>query len=104
MNCSPHTDRGALIAVALTNVPGLEVLLQNTARSSPSFSCYCPEQVHADRLFAHPYSLVCIMAGDQLQRLYSHSHPTCALHGGCIHRVRDNLPSPRLSISYEIRL
>jgi hypothetical protein len=101
VNCSPHTDRGVLIAVVLTNVPGLEVLLPDSRSDPPSFSCYCPEQVHVDRLVAQPYSLVCIMAGDHLHRLFNQID---CVRDGCVHRVRDNLPSPRLSISYEIRL
>ncbi len=101
INCSEHVDRGALVVVCLTSVPGLEVL-------SPSASSfYCPEAlVHNENLYRERTendccpNLVCIMAGDQLVRLLSAENAPSA----CVHRVRNPLRRARLSISYELRL
>jgi hypothetical protein len=83
VNCSEHVDRGVLIVVCLTNVPGLEVL-PSSMRSNQdgndsnmmSHTFVCPEVlVHNENLYREvddPCSnLVCIMAGDQLARLLS---------------------------------
>ena len=113
-NCSEHVDRGILIVVCLTNVPGLEVYSRCTNHY------YCPEIVsHNMNLYQEsepcPGGLVCIMAGDQLRSAVSDFSPS--LSGlssksnrmneesllACVHRVRDNLKQSRLSISYELR-
>ena len=101
INCSEHVDRGALVVVCLTSVPGLEVL-------SPSTSSFCcPEAlVHNENLYRERTendccpNLVCIMAGDQLARLLSTENAPSA----CVHRVRNPLRRARLSMSYELRL
>ena len=88
INCSEHVDRGALVVVCLTSVPGLEVLSPSTS------SFYCPEAlVHNENLYRERTendccpNLVCIMAGDQLSRLLPASNPPSA----CVHRVRNPL-------------
>jgi isopenicillin N synthase-like dioxygenase len=106
VNCSEHIDRGVLIAVCLTNVPGLEVQIaahHHRRRDDNKQSLFvCPEVVtHNASLYeeAEPCSgLVCIMAGDQLSQMVSGSN------GACVHRVRENLKRARLSISYELRI
>lgn len=96
-NCSQHIDRGFLIVVCLTDVPGLEVF----DRTSQTW--LCPEvSIHNQSLYKekleHPTSkYVCIMTGDALSRCSD------GCLSPCLHRVRDNLKRARLSISYEIR-
>lgn len=94
INCSEHVDRGIMICVCLTNVPGLEVL----PRDSPRFTC--PEiQTHNASLYRERQActdLVCVMAGDQLKLI----HPEGK---ACVHRVRNELMQSRLSITYELR-
>ena len=80
VNCSEHVDRGVLICICLSNVPGLELYSNG--------SWICPEEVDEG-------SLVCILAGQQLRQFSDIP--------ACIHRVRNNLPKQRLSISYELR-
>jgi hypothetical protein len=93
ISCSEHVDRGMLICVCLTNVPGLEV------RDHSAF--VCPEVVthnadlHHDRQASS--GLICIMAGHQLQQ-------TLPGVKACVHRVRNDLKQSRLSISYELRV
>ena len=112
VNCSEHVDRGALVVVCLTDVPGLEV--RSLASQTPSF--HCPEVlIHNE----NPYrertddlscpGVVCIMAGDQLSRLLASSNApdattTTTTPRACVHRVRNPLKRARLSISYELRL
>ena len=95
VNCSQHKDRGMLICVCLSNVPGLEV------RPKASTEWVCPEtMIHNFNLYheKEPVSgLVCIMAGDQLTEVVDQKV-------ACVHRVRNNLKRARLSISYELRL
>jgi isopenicillin N synthase-like dioxygenase len=107
VNCSEHIDRGILIGVCLTNVPGLEVQIADAAHrrradDKESSLFVCPEIVtHNSNLYqeAEPCSgLVCIMAGDQLSQMVS------GTNGACVHRVRENLKRARLSISYELRI
>jgi isopenicillin N synthase-like dioxygenase len=94
INCSEHVDRGILICVCLTNVPGLEVLPRDSHRFT------CPEiQTYNASLYRERQActdLVCIMAGDQLKIL----HPEVK---ACIYRVRNELRQSRLSITYELR-
>ena len=94
-NCSEHIDRGALICVCLSAVPGLEVRQKN------SDTWFCPESlIHNASLYQEkePVSgLICIMAGDQLTEFVGQKI-------ACVHRVRKNLKRARLSISYELRL
>ncbi len=104
INCSEHIDRGALVVVCLTDVPGLEVLSSSESESS---SFVCPESlVHNANLYRERTDgdccpgLVCIMAGDQFSQLLSSTEPP----RGCVHRVRNPLLRSRLSISYELRL
>ena len=93
VSCSEHVDRGALICVCLTNVPGLEV------HTGDRF--VCPEvythnaDLYRDRHACSEY--VCIMAGDQLQQIAPAAE-------ACVHRVRNDLQQARLSISYELRV
>jgi hypothetical protein len=123
-NCSEHIDRGVLILVCLTDVPGLEVfccnLRQQHQRRRHTF--VCPETlVHNANLYDEIEDscsdLVCIMAGDQLSRLLEkHREEGSAatnktniidapdLPVACIHRVRNQLKRARLSISYEVRI
>lgn len=107
-NCTEHIDRGILIVVCLTPVPGLEVEM----RASTKF--YCPEESIAQQQLpmqqdsscfdyskqsspgSAMFEWVCIMAGGQL--FHQTGIPPC------VHRVRNKLPRPRLSISYELRL
>lgn len=49
INCSGHVDRGLLIAICLTEVPGLEILLPTLGRDG--FAWYCPEEEYASRVF-----------------------------------------------------
>jgi isopenicillin N synthase-like dioxygenase len=102
VNCSEHIDRGVLIGICLTNVPGLEVQMAAHHADKESSLFVCPEVVtHNANLYqeADPCSgLVCIMAGDQLKQIISGSN------GACAHRVRENLKRARLSISYELRI
>ena len=103
VNCSEHIDRGVLIVVCLTNVPGLEVKIASHRSDKEQSSLFvCPEVVtHNANLYqeTEPCSgLVCIMAGDQLSQMVSGSN------GACAHRVRENLKRARLSISYELRI
>ena len=114
INCSEHVDRGILIVVCLTNVPGLEVYSRCTNQY------YCPEIVsHNMNLYQEsepcPGGLVCIMAGDQLRSAVSNLSASLSDSSAksnktneeglraCVHRVRDNLKQSRLSISYELR-
>jgi isopenicillin N synthase-like dioxygenase len=92
VSCSEHVDRGILICVCLTLVPGLEVL----PRGERKF--VCPEEIcmHQTGEKASAPGLVCIMAGDQLKQI----HPDAM---ACVHRVRNDLTQSRLSISYELR-
>lgn len=94
VSCSEHVDRGVLICVCLTNVPGLEVL----PRDSSEY--YCPEvEIHNTSLYSEKQvypALVCIMAGDQLKQILPEVR-------ACVHRVRNKLKQSRLSISYELR-
>lgn len=99
VNCSKHIDRGALICVCLTRIPGLELL----PRGKTNF--ICPETItHNENLYQERQScsdLICIMAGDQLKQPGgSTSNELTA----CVHRVRNDLKGARLSISYELRL
>jgi hypothetical protein len=97
INCSEHVDRGLLICVCLTNVPGLEV----QSRCTGEF--FCPEErIHQATLYKemdHPTSdgWICIMAGDQLSERIGKEI-------SCVHRVRNQLKRARLSISYELRI
>jgi hypothetical protein len=110
VNCSEHVDRGALVVVCLTDVPGLEV--RSSASQTSSF--HCPEVlIHNENLYRERTDdlccpgIVCIMAGDQLSRLLSSSNAadaaTTTTPRACVHRVRNPLNRPRLSISYELR-
>lgn len=93
ISCSEHVDRGMLICVCLTNVPGLEV------RDDSAF--VCPEVVtHNADLYRDRQALsglICIMAGHQLQQ-------TLPGAKACVHRVRNDLKQSRLSLSYELRV
>ncbi|VEU35534.1 unnamed protein product [Pseudo-nitzschia multistriata] len=112
-NCSEHIDRGALVAVCLTDVPGLEVCASAPATSSERLFL-CPEVlVHNESLYRERSEnsscsdLVCIMAGDQLSRVLlprenNHGYPQRITP--CVHRVRNPLKRARVSISYELRL
>jgi hypothetical protein len=86
VNCSQHVDRGVLICVCLTNVPGLQVLNHRN-------EFLCPEHL-VDK---ETSNLICIMAGDSLQSFDPNSK-------ACMHRVNNKLDNARLSISYELRL
>jgi len=103
VNCSEHVDRGLLIAVSLTDVPGLEVLVNSTVEESDSWRWTCPEtKVYNSRLYEEVNDssisdLVCIMAGGQLAEAIAADVPAC------VHRVRQNLKRSRLSISFELR-
>jgi hypothetical protein len=116
-NCTAHVDRGLLIVVCLTNVPGLEVW----SRRRHGGSYLCPEILsHHATLYQElePCAggeYVCIMAGDQLSDYCCQPRMTMAYGAqqqrqqprrrlnACVHRVRSNLPQARLSISYELR-
>jgi len=112
-NCSQHVDRGALVVVCLTDVPGLEVCDTAVAASSSSRSPFqCPEViVHNENLYKKKGTkdsccsdLVCIMAGYQLLQLLTPPKKHDCQISACIHRVRNQLKHTRLSISYELRL
>ncbi|CAJ1937592.1 unnamed protein product [Cylindrotheca closterium] len=105
INCSEHIDRGALICICLSSTtPGLEVL----PRGANGF--VCPEETLIDHnnldderndddaAAAAASELICVMAGDQLGTMLGKERMAC------VHRVRNDLPRPRLSISYELRL
>ena len=100
-NCSEHVDRGLLIAICLTDVPGLEILTQDV--ESNAMTWFCPEiSIHNTNLYREtPTSsvsdLICIMAGRQLSQILNKEVPAC------VHRVRNKLRRARLSISYELR-
>lgn len=98
INCSEHVDRGMLICVCLSSAsPGLEVL----PRGEEHFVCPEASLIHNQSLYEERQAvsgLICIMAGDQLGRLVGIERMAC------VHRVRNNLPRARLSISYELRL
>jgi hypothetical protein len=110
-NCTAHVDRGFLIAICLThNSPGLEVLPTATSNSNTNkqtaidYPQYvCPEDsTQRASLFTEATSctnLLCILAGDQWRQL----DPDTAVQA-CVHRVRSNLRTSRLSISYELRM
>lgn len=89
-NCTDHVDRGYLICVCLTPVPGLEVWSANHGEF------LCPEELLKSPNCSS--NLICVMVGDELRRKYPLQLKAC------VHRVRAPLQSPRLSISYEIRL
>lgn len=108
-NCSEHIDRGVLICVLLSDVPGLEV----RPRGSASF--VCPEtMIHGDNLFRERRScrgLVCVMAGDEL-KLVCDPSGRCdgdsqwsneRMYDACVHRVKTELTRARLSVTYELR-
>jgi hypothetical protein len=115
-NCTAHVDRGLLIVVCLTNVPGLEVW----SRRRHGGSYRCPETLSQNATLYQELEpcaggdFVCIMAGDQLPDYCC--QPTRTMEDdsqqqgppprrldACVHRVRNNLPQARLSISYELR-
>jgi hypothetical protein len=103
INCSEHVDRGLLIAVCLTDVPGLEILVKD--KEDCEANCwFCPEvAIHNSNLYneipdSSVSDLICIMAGGELSRaIETDVRP-------CVHRVRNKLRRSRLSISYELRL
>ena len=104
VNCSEHVDRGFLIAVSLTDVPGLEVLTKSRATNQEGSATWiCPEtRVYNSRLYKEAADssmsdLVCIMSGGQLTEAFG------ANFSPCVHRVRKELRRARLSISYELR-
>jgi isopenicillin N synthase-like dioxygenase len=91
INCSEHIDRGILIAICLSNVPGLQVAKPKGKHG---------EFVNLEELVSSTESnnYICILAGNQLA---IHSNNTVP---PCIHRVKQQLSNPRLSISYELRI
>jgi len=97
-NCSEHVDRGVLICICLSNVPGLEIL-QNNGK------WVCPEEILKENDEAG--SLVCILAGQQLNDMLLSKNGSRRNDADsippCIHRVRNSLPQKRLSITYEWR-
>ena len=104
VNCSEHVDRGLLIAVSLTDVPGLEVLTKaGGTRQEGSIRWMCPETgVRNSRLYEEAADssisdLICIMSGGQLAAAIGANVPPC------VHRVRNGLRRARLSISFELR-
>jgi len=112
VNCSDHIDRGVLICVSLTHVPGLEVLCNESKRY------VCPELLSKDEaLIGERRSgcsdLVCVMAGYQLKealaigvgigRKGEDMHMRMLNTSACVHRVRNRLERARLSITYELR-
>jgi len=105
-NCTAHVDRGLLIAVCLTDVPGLEILSPHYLESENSTKSkwICPElAIHNSKLYSEAgdcsaSNLICIMAGGQLAQSLGEDIPAC------VHRVRDKLKRSRLSISYELRI
>lgn len=92
-SCTEHVDRGILICVCLTSVPGLEVLRGE--------SFVCPEvMMHRADLYRDRQAcseFICIVCCDQLMK-------TLPEVKACVHRVRDELSQSRLSISYELRV
>jgi hypothetical protein len=91
INCSEHIDRGVLVVVCLTDVPGLEVLSSSSVSSSPASSLplsktrkfICPELlVHNANLYKERTDsdacsdLVCIMTGNQLSQLLMSTRET----------------------------
>jgi isopenicillin N synthase-like dioxygenase len=102
INCSEHVDRGLLIAVSLTDVPGLEVKSRSRL-SKENIAWICPEiRVHNSRLYREAADssisdYICIMSGGQLAASIGADVPPC------VHRVRQKLKRSRLSISYELR-
>ena len=105
-NCTPHVDRGVLIVVVLTDVPGLVV-------QSKDENIHCPEMDHATLLQKDEYRLACVLAGGQLEqymaarleqdRTVYESGKSISLPP-CVHWVKNDLDKPRVSISYELRL
>ena len=131
VNCSEHVDRGVLIVVCLTNVPGLELLPRYNRRHGDGDESrtqllqpyVCPETlVHNTNLYrevSDPCSeYLAIMAGDQLAEVLKTSSIT-NLNGmdketdemmrdqdfpkATVHRVKRYLARARLSITYELR-
>lgn len=107
-NCSEHVDRGVLICVCLSKVPGLEVRLRNANSQSDLF--FCPEELQPKACVddasvkmqdSGPLGLLIIMAGDQLDQTLMLEDRTIP---ACRHRVRDNLTRARLSVTYELRI
>jgi hypothetical protein len=102
-NCTEHVDRGLLIAVCLTDVPGLEILVKEDNKEDCKGNWFCPEvAVHNSNLYneipdSSVSDLICIMAGGELSRDIETDVPPC------VHRVRNHLKRSRLSISYELR-
>ena len=105
-NCTPHVDRGVLIVVVLTDVPGLVV-------RSKDENIHCPEMDHATLLQKDEYRLACVLAGGQLEQYMAarleqertvHKSGNCISLPPCVHWVKNDLDKPRLSISYELRL
>lgn len=113
-NCSEHVDRGILICVALTHVPGLEVFCRESNRY------VCPELIaKGEALLGERCSgcsdLVCVMAGDQLKEALAaiSGRQGKAVHScvgsmltntnACVHRVKEQLEIARLSLTYELR-
>ena len=92
INCSEHIDRGVLVVVCLTDVPGLEVLSSSSVSSSSPASSLslsntksflCPELlVHNANLYKERTDndacsdLVCIMTGNQLSQLLMSTRET----------------------------
>ena len=97
-NCIPHVDRGELIMICLTSVPGLEVM-------SRSKSVVCPEEVFGKDILAEDeFRLACILTGGKFASILSSLSSSSSIdHEPCVHWVRDDLVAPRLSISYELR-
>jgi hypothetical protein len=94
-NCTAHVDRGVLICIYLSKVPGLEIYSNGV--------WVCPEE----ELNSND-SLVCIMAGQQLnanmqRRNANTTAAASTIIPPCIHRVRNSLSDERLSITYEWR-
>lgn len=104
-NCSEHIDRGLLIAVCLTDIPGLELKVRRIGDANKASCWICPEAgVCNSRLYNEIADddfgcsdLICIMSGAQLVDTVDADIPPC------IHRVRSKLKRSRLSISYELR-
>jgi len=121
VNCSEHVDRGILICISLTNVLGLEVMLQPITAVDNVGSCHsrvfvCPEKIAVGRKglddgnVAGCTDLVCILSGDQLKDAVRNNSVNGCLNssasgrlGACVHRVRSNLERARMSITYELR-
>lgn len=106
INCSEHVDRGVLIAVCLTDVPGLEILqVKKKEEEDSGGNWFCPEvAIHNSNLYNEKSDslvsdLICIMAGGDLSRTIERDSVR-----PCVHRVRKKLKRSRLSISYELRL